>query len=113
MKKAAIDIGTNSIRLLISKTGELADRENIFFLESTRLGEGAELNGTPPGSLDLVDATWYALITDKCLIGGIEQDQALILQCPVDPPCKLLPGHHRTSGVVGVTEIDNIYSLLR
>jgi exopolyphosphatase/guanosine-5'-triphosphate,3'-diphosphate pyrophosphatase len=45
MKKAAIDIGTNSIRLLISKTGELTDSENSFFLESTRLGEGAEKEG--------------------------------------------------------------------
>ena len=53
--------------------------------EACDLGEGADFNGTLPCTLDLEDAAGEVLVRDEALIGGIVQDDGIVLPGVVHP----------------------------
>ena len=68
-----------------------------------------ELDGALAGPSDLVDAMGNLRIADVSLIGGIVEDQGVVLQSVVHPLAQFLFGDNRTRGVVGVTQVDHVH----
>ena len=76
--------------------------------EACRLRIRTELNGTLAGSTNLVDRMGDLRILDVGLIGGIVEDQGIVLQGVVHPLAQFLLANDRSRGVVGIAEIDDI-----
>ena len=52
------------------------------------------------------------LILDICLVCSIVEDECIVLDGIVDPLAQLVAGNHRSRGVVGIAEIDDINPLV-
>ena len=76
--------------------------------ETCRLGIGTELDGAFAGTANLEDGVGYLRVLDVGLIGGIVEDEGIVLQCVVHPLAQLLLGDNRTRGVVRIAEVDDI-----
>ena len=72
------------------------------------LGEGADLHGTLACTLDLEDAAGKLTLRDEALVGGIVQDNSIILAGVVHPCFQLCAGVGSAGGVVGAADIDDI-----
>ena len=79
--------------------------------EASVLGEGAELDRTVAGSLELKDRMGQCRILDEGLIGRIEQDQGAMAAGVIDPGLELLLGGNGPGGIVGEAEIDQVNRL--
>ena len=69
------------------------------------LGIAAELDGNFPGSFDLKDGFRQRVVLDKGLIGGIEEDEGLVVPGIIDPGLQLFSGDGRTGRIVGEAQI--------
>ena len=76
--------------------------------EACDLGERADLNGALAGTLDLEDAAGQVPVRDEALIGGIVQDDGVVLAGVVHPDLQLVAGVGGTGGVVGAADIDDV-----
>ncbi len=76
--------------------------------ETSRLGIGSELDCALAGSANLIDGVRYLRVLNVGLIGGIIEDEGIVLQRVVHPLAQLLLADDRTRGVVGIAEIDDI-----
>jgi len=76
--------------------------------EACDLGEGADLNGALAGTLHLKDAACQSGIGDEALVGGIVQDNGVVLFGVVHPGLELLAGVGGTGGVVGAADVDDV-----
>ena len=72
------------------------------------LGEGADLHGTLACTLDLKDAAGKLALRDEALVGGIVQDDGIVLAGVVHPCFQLCAGVGSAGGVVGAADIDDI-----
>ena len=66
------------------------------------LGKAAKLNGTGFCPLYFKNTMGDILVLNKCLIGGIKQNDPAAFPGVVHPLLQLLPGIYRACGVVGV-----------
>ena len=80
--------------------------------EAGGLGEGAELDGTGSGALDLIDGVGHILLGDEGLIGGVVEDDGAVGVGVVHPRLQLLLGGYRAGGVVGEAQVDDVHLLL-
>ena len=71
------------------------------------LGERAELNSTPFRPTNLVDAMRDVRVLDVGFVGGVEEDESIVLQRVVHPLSQFLLGDDGTRGVVGIAEVDD------
>ena len=72
------------------------------------LGEGAELNSALLRPGDFKDAVGQARLGDKGLVGGVKQDDGLLLQGVVHPGLQLLLVVGGAGGVVGGAQVDDV-----
>ena len=68
-----------------------------------------EFNGTFPGTTYLIDAPWYLWVTDIGLIGGIIENECIILQGVVHPFAQFRFGNDGSCGIVRIAQIDDIH----
>ena len=80
--------------------------------EACRLGIAVELYRHLAGASDLVDGVWYLGIGDVGLVGCVVEDDALVLDGIVHPLAKLVLGDDGASGIVGITEVDHVYTVV-
>ena len=76
--------------------------------ESGNLGEAAELDGDFTCPFDLVDRMRHFGIANECFVGGIEEDDGLILLGVSNPFGELRFGGDSSGRIVGEAEIDQI-----
>jgi len=67
-----------------------------------------ELDGALPGTANLIDAAGNLRIADVGLIGGIIEDEGVVLQGVVHPLAQLLLSDDGARGVVGVAQVDDV-----
>ena len=75
--------------------------------EAGGLGHGAELDGTGAGAFHLEDAAGR-IVDDEVLVGGIIDDDGVVLVRVVDPLLQLLFAVGSTGGVVRGAEVDEV-----
>ena len=80
--------------------------------EACRLGITVELYRHLAGASDLVDGVWYLGIGDVGLVGCVVEDDALVLDGIVHPLAKLVLGDDGAGGIVGITEVDHVYTVV-
>ena len=76
--------------------------------ETGGLGVGAELDGALAGTANLEDAVGDVWVLDVGLIGGVVEDEGVVLQGVVDPLAQLLLGDDGAGGIVGIAEVDDV-----
>ena len=76
--------------------------------EAGGLGEAAELDGALLGPVDLVDGVRDLRLGDEGLVGGVEEDHAVVGVGVVDPLRQLGVGGHGAGRVVGEAEVDDV-----
>ena len=76
--------------------------------EAGGLREAAELDGHLARARDLVDAVHLTGLADEGLVGGVEQDDRLVLAGVLHPAGQRGARQHRAGGVVGRAEVDEV-----
>ena len=76
--------------------------------EACGLRERAELDGTLAGAANLVDAVRDVRVLNVSLVGGIEEDEGIVLQGVVHPLAQFLAGDDGARRVVGIAEVDDV-----
>ena len=67
-----------------------------------------ELDGHLAGTAYLVDGMRDVGVLDVGLVGGVVEDDGIVVDGVVDPLAQFLLGEHHSRGVVGVAEVDHV-----
>ena len=80
--------------------------------ESGSLGEAVEFNCHLSCTLYLINRMRNVLVLDISLIGCIIENECIVLNGIVNPLSQFVACNHRSRGVIGITQIDNIHPLV-